>query len=307
MAAAKKANEELGQLRVNLGERDRRIQALEAAAVNPAELAKLRAERDKSNSDLAASKTKCDEACSKLDARIAELEAQLKAAKAAEANMPEPAKRMAAWSTGAWKKGRTKIDTDGVDHADDLKEISGIGPQMEQLLNSFDIKSWEQLAAMSAGDVAKVDAVLTDFPGRITRDEWVPQAKAIMDNGHQPVKRAPKKRAPKKPAAKKAPSWAQGTTKLGTPGAGHKDDLKVVNGIGPKMEGLLNKFGVTAWEQLAALSKSEVVKLNEMIESFPGRIERDEWVKQSKDLCKRFPDPKERPTRKTFLNDFDRK
>ena len=232
--------------------------------------------------------------------KIAELEAQLKAAKAAEENMPEPAKRMAAWSTGAWKSGRTKIDTDGVDHSDDLKEISGIGPQMEELLNSFDIKSWEQLAAMTAGDIAKVDAVLTDFPGRITRDEWVPQAKAIMDNGHQPVKRAPKKRV------KKAASWQKGTTKLGTPGAGHKDDLKVVNGIGPKMEGLLNKFGVTAWEQLAALKKGEVEKLNEMIESFPGRIERDEWVSQSKDLCKRFPDRTKRPTRKTFLNEFDR-
>ena len=237
--------------------------------------------------------------------------------------MSEPERRMVSWRSGAWKKGTTKFGTAGSDHADDLKVISGIGPQMEQLLQSFGVKSWEQLAAMDAGDIAKVDAALTDFPGRITRDEWVPQAKAIMDNGHEPVKRAPKKRSAAKPAVKKvaaakpaakkvaaakpaakksAGSWQKGTTKLGTAGAGHKDDLKVINGIGPKMEGILNGFGITAWEQLASLKKDEVIKVNDALESFPGRIDRDEWVSQAKGLVKEFPDTNKRPTRATYLN-----
>ena len=78
-------------------------------------------------------------------------------------------------------------------------------------------------------------------------------------------------------------TWQKGTTKFGTPGAGHTDDLKVIKGIGPKIEGVLNGLGITALEQIAALKSHEIEKVNDAIE-FPGRIERDEWVSQAKDL-----------------------
>ena len=271
LAAAGAAGAEVGQLRVSLTEKDRRIEALENAARNAA-----------SSDDLAEAK----KTIKAREARIAEL----------EASIPEDDKHAAAWPTGAWKSGTTKLKTPGIGHSDDLKVISGIGPQMEELLNSFEIKSWEQLADLDKDGIAVVDAALTDFPGRIERDEWVPQAKAIMENGHKPVARAPKKRV------KKKPSWQKGTTKLGTPGAAHKDDLKVVNGIGPKMEGILNSFGIQTWEQLGAFKKADVEKVTEAINTFPGRIERDEWVSQAKDLCKQFKDVKNRPTRETYLN-----
>ena len=118
-----------------------------------------------------------------------------------------------------------------------------------------------------------------------------------MDAGHKPVERAPKPR----PAPAK-PEWQKGTTKLGTPGAGHTDDLKVINGIGPKMEKLLNSFEITAWEQLGALTTAEVSMLDAALQEFPGRIERDEWVAQAKELVKEFPDRSDRPNSKNFLN-----
>jgi NADH-quinone oxidoreductase subunit E len=92
---------------------------------------------------------------------------------------------------------------------------------------------------------------------------------------------------------------------LGTPGAAHHDDLKVINGIGPYMEKTLNGFEVKSWEQLAALKKADVEKVSEAIGAFPGRIERDGWVRQARDLVRRFPlrSPYDRPTRKTFLNE----
>ena len=97
--------------------------------------------------------------------------------------------------------------------------------------------------------------------------------------------------------------WRQGTTTLGTPGAAHHDDLKVVNGIGPVLEKTLNDHGIATWEQLAALTTAEIETLDTTLE-FPGRIERDGWVAQAADLIARFPltDPYHRPTRKTFLN-----
>ncbi len=92
-------------------------------------------------------------------------------------------------------------------------------------------------------------------------------------------------------------------TRFGTAGADHTDDLKVINGIGPKMEELLNGFGIRAWDQLAALSPSEVARVDEALEEFPGRIERDQWVERAADLVRRFPDPNNRPDRDTFSNE----
>ena len=280
LSKAAETGAEMGQLRVAIAERNRRIEALETAARSAA-----------SADDLAKAKATID----KRNARIAELEA-------AQAAMPADARHTAAWVSGAWKSGTTKLGTPGLDHNDDLKVVNGIGPQMEKLLNSFGIKSWEQLADLDKDQVATVDGALTDFPGRITRDEWVPQAKAIMDNGHKPVTSAPKPRKKAKSKKKATASWQKGTTKLGTAGAGHKDDLKVINGIGPKMEGILNGFGIQAWEQLAALKKDEVEKVNNALEAFPGRITRDDWMGQAKQLVKQFPDTGKRPTRKTYLN-----
>lgn len=92
-------------------------------------------------------------------------------------------------------------------------------------------------------------------------------------------------------------------TRFGTAGADHEDDLKVIGGIGPKLEGVLNSYGIVSWEQLAALSDAEVLRVDEGLEDFPGRIQRDEWVEQARDLVKRFPDRSRRPNRTSFLNE----
>lgn len=62
--------------------------------------------------------------------------------------------------------------------ADDLKVISGIGPKLEQVLNSMGIRRYADIAGLEAGDVAKIEAEL-GFSGRIARDGWVEQAKAL--------------------------------------------------------------------------------------------------------------------------------
>ena len=62
---------------------------------------------------------------------------------------------------------------------DDLKRIKGIGPKLEKLCNSLGVMRFDQIAAWTARDVAKVDDHLGSFKGRITRDEWVDQAKLL--------------------------------------------------------------------------------------------------------------------------------
>ena len=209
----------------------------------------------------------------------------------------------------SWQKGTTKLGTPGSDHKDDLTVINGIGPAIEKVLNKQGIKSVEQLAAFKAADIKLVDEALVDFSGRIKRDEWVPQAKAIMRNGHQSpsktktaqVKKSGKTKKPQKPKKARKTSWQKGKTRFGTPGSAHRDDLKVINGIGPVIEKSLNWYGIKSWEQLATLKVKEVKTIDEALD-FPGRIDREQWVKQAKELVKLYPDRTTRPTRRTFLN-----
>lgn len=63
-------------------------------------------------------------------------------------------------------------------HADDLKKIKGVGPGLEKTLNELGIFHFDQIAAWGPSDIEWVDARLK-FKGRITRDDWVSQAKEL--------------------------------------------------------------------------------------------------------------------------------
>lgn len=64
---------------------------------------------------------------------------------------------------------------------DDLKEIFGIGPKLEKLLNDYGIFTFRQLAELSDPEVAELQSYLTEFPGRIVRDDWVGQAQRLIE------------------------------------------------------------------------------------------------------------------------------
>lgn len=67
--------------------------------------------------------------------------------------------------------------------ADDLKRIKGIGPKLEKLCNELGFWHFDQIAAWTADEVAWVDANLEGFRGRVTRDQWVAQAKTLAEGG----------------------------------------------------------------------------------------------------------------------------
>ena len=70
------------------------------------------------------------------------------------------------------------------------------------------------------------------------------------------------------------------------PTDGAPDDLKKIKGIGPKFEGDLNSKGIYYFRQIGAWKAADIKMVEEIIDSFPGRIKRDEWVKQGKALAK---------------------
>lgn len=67
--------------------------------------------------------------------------------------------------------------------ADNLKEIKGVGPKLEALLNEMGFYHFDQIANWGADEVAWVDANLKGFKGRVSRDNWVDQAKILAGGG----------------------------------------------------------------------------------------------------------------------------
>ncbi|MGB3179052.1 MAG: NADH-quinone oxidoreductase subunit NuoE [Albidovulum sp.] len=78
---------------------------------------------------------------------------------------------------------------------------------------------------------------------------------------------------PKKPRALKAPRKS---------GA---DDLKMIKGVGPKLEALLNTLGFYHFDQIAAWTAAELAWVDDNLEGFKGRATRDGWTKQAKLLA----------------------
>jgi NADH-quinone oxidoreductase subunit E len=64
---------------------------------------------------------------------------------------------------------------------DDLKRIKGIGPKLEALCHRLGFFHFDQIANWTDDEIAWVDANLESFKGRVTRDDWVAQARALMD------------------------------------------------------------------------------------------------------------------------------
>lgn len=78
------------------------------------------------------------------------------------------------------------------------------------------------------------------------------------------------------PAAKKAAPKAAAVEGV--------DDLKKLSGVGPALEKKLLEAGVTTFAQIAAWTEADVAKFDDLL-SFKGRIEREGWVEQAKELA----------------------
>jgi NADH-quinone oxidoreductase subunit E len=140
----------------------------------------------------------------------------------------------------------------------------------------------------------QVDRITSAPEGGLTslNGEVVPEKKAAPRKA-APAKTAPAKAAPAKKATKAAPAKTTpakaavkkaGPERLTKP-KGKADDLKLISGVGPKLEQTLNKLGFWHFAQIGKWTKKDIGIVDDEL-SFKGRIERDDWVKQAKALAK---------------------
>jgi NADH-quinone oxidoreductase subunit E len=87
------------------------------------------------------------------------------------------------------------------------------------------------------------------------------------------------------PASKAEPAAASRPKALKAARKGGADDLKMIKGVGPKLEKLLNSLGFFHFDQVAAWTAAELAWVDENLEGFKGRASRDDWVAQAKLLA----------------------
>ncbi len=144
-----------------------------------------------------------------------------------------------------------------------------------------------KVSGASAGAVKVVEKA----KGSVTIIDGKPAVEKVAKKAKP--KLAPKKVEAAKPTPKPEPKPKVETKAapppkvLYTEGAtdGEPDDLKKIKGIGPKFEDDLNNKGIYYFRQIAAWKKADVEMVEGIIDSIPGRITRDEWVKQAAALA----------------------
>jgi len=108
-------------------------------------------------------------------------------------------------------------------------------------------------------------------------------------NTSRPVTRPLADAAPVAAAAVAAPAVSAGDAAkpkgLSAPRNGKADDLQRINGVGPKMENMLYDLGYYHFDQIAAWTPAEVAWVDNNLEGFKGRVTRDNWQAQAKQLA----------------------
>ena len=90
-------------------------------------------------------------------------------------------------------------------------------------------------------------------------------------------------------AAKAAETAASGPGKkprtMKAPRKSGADDLKMIKGVGPKLETMLNEMGFYHFDQVAKWGAEEIAWVDQNLEGFKGRVSRDNWVAQAVKLA----------------------
>jgi predicted flap endonuclease-1-like 5' DNA nuclease len=144
-------------------------------------------------------------------------------------------------------------------------------------------------AAVAAQAAPKAAASNGQAPSAATKPA---QAKAAKASSAAPASKPDSRKAASaasdaaKETAPKAADKPKGLTKAR---GGKPDDLKLIKGVGPKLEALCNKLGFYHFDQIASWTEKEIAWVDDNLEGFKGRVTREDWVQQARDLMNGLP------------------
>jgi predicted flap endonuclease-1-like 5' DNA nuclease len=140
----------------------------------------------------------------------------------------------------------------------------------------LDIYTFRQISNFTEEDIHAVTEAIEYFPGRIERDEWILQAQELV------------RIAGKKSELLKRIRERKGRIYYNRLGVAHRhqaNNLTLIKGIGLWIEERLNLLDIYTFDQISKLTPEDVETITEILEISPGRIERDNWVSQARELA----------------------
>ena len=148
-----------------------------------------------------------------------------------------------------------------------------------------------QLATDIGDTVKRIDGtevpLIAPWQGKAANAASRPKAKSKSATTKSPVPRSDAKSKANPDTKAAAAPVGPGTkpASLNAARDGKGDDLKMIKGVGPKLEALLNRLGFYHFDQIAAWQADEVAWVDQNLEGFKGRVSRDNWVAQAAALA----------------------
>ncbi len=125
-------------------------------------------------------------------------------------------------------------------------------------------------------------------PPAVVASERVPTRVTEIDTGegHTRTGSAPveSRFAPPQDPVEARSMVAEIASRTGGDGDVPHDDLVRIHGVGPKIARLLVSMDITSFRQVARFTAEDVAVVNDALEVFPGRIERDDWMSSAREL-----------------------
>ena len=181
---------------------------------------------------------------------------------------PEQARMADAGDWDALKKWQDELDGGRVVEADDLTKIEGVGPKINGLLQKGGIKTFSQLAK---SDADKIKAILDAGGSTFASHDpttWPQQAQLAADGKWDELKQ-----------------WQDELDGGKVVEGADPDDLTKVEGIGPKINELLQAAGINTFAQLA---KANVEQINKILEEGGSQFTMHDpttWPQQAQNGC----------------------
>lgn len=152
----------------------------------------------------------------------------------------------------------------------DLTAINGIGPFLEKKLNDAGVFTYADIAAWDSAKIAEITEKISFFEGRIEKDDWVGQAKNLLNGGS---------------AENTDTQVLDGARDLGaveTHVVHSPDDLKRVMGIDESIEKILFTAGINSFAELAKMEPDEIRNLLVVVDPALEKVDPSTWPAQAR-------------------------
>jgi len=110
----------------------------------------------------------------------------------------------------------------------------------------------------------------------------------ILTDGRKPARSAGQAPAEAPVAGDEPAAAAEQATATSSNTSGVGDNLSLISGVGPKIKQSLNELGYTRFDQIAALTPDQIEAIETALKS-KGRVARDEWIAQARELMEGKP------------------